>query len=155
MLENGLGGANGEDTFDAEELVQMVEEGVTGYQSLSGDGPWARELVPQQLRQAGSELRPLLTLDRLGGAYLPTILFGLLVGIGLVMGITAYLIAEFELGAVFGYTAQDILVLTGICTMLASVLLLAGILWRLVLLGASAIAVLPSVNDHESADDVD
>jgi hypothetical protein len=26
-----LGGANGEDSIDAEELVQMVEEGVTEY----------------------------------------------------------------------------------------------------------------------------
>ena len=39
MLENGLGGTTGEDSIDAEELAQMVEEGVTGYQSLSGDGP--------------------------------------------------------------------------------------------------------------------
>ena len=76
-------------------------------------------------------------------------------GGGVLMGVTTYLIAEFELGAVLGYTARDFLVLTGIYTMLASVLLLAGILWRLVVLGASAIGVLPSVNDHESADDAD
>ena len=32
-------GGAGQESVDAEELVQMVDEGVTGYKSLSGDGP--------------------------------------------------------------------------------------------------------------------
>ncbi|TQQ79149.1 hypothetical protein EGH24_12205 [Halonotius terrestris] len=118
-----------------------------------GLGYWARELIPQQLWQAGSELRPFLTLDRLGGAYLPTLLFGLLMGVGLVMGVTTYLIAEFELGSVFGYTALDILVITGILTMTASVLLLAAILWRLFVLAVSAAGLLPSWSGSELGDE--
>jgi hypothetical protein len=86
----------------------------------------------------------------LGGAYLPTVLFGLLMIVGLVMGVTTYLIAEFELGSIFGYTGLDILVITGILTMTASVMLLAGVLWRLVVMGATAVGVLPLWGEQAS-----
>lgn len=129
---------------DGERYVQWDGRGAGGLQY------WARELIPRQLWRAGSELRPFLTLDRLGGAYLPTLLFGLLMLVGIVLGATTYLIAEFELGSVFGYTAWDILVITGILTMVASVLLFAGILWRLLVLGAVAIGVLPLWGDADS-----
>jgi biotin operon repressor len=116
---------------------------------------WVRELVPTQLWLAGSELRPLLRFDRFGGAYLPTLLFGLLMVVGLVMGVATYLIAEFELGGILGYSTTDILVLTGIVTVLASVFLCTAILWRLLVLGVSAMGLLPAWAQFDSAEDSD
>ena len=146
------------DDFDDENYIDSIEINQERNVQWAGRGAggiryWAHRLLPQQLWRAGSELRPLLTLDRLGGAYLPTIIFGLLMILGLVMGVTTYLIAEFELGSVFGYTARDILVFTGICTMGASVLLFTAILWRLLVWGVSASGLLSLRNNPDSVDE--
>jgi len=146
--------------FEQDEFIETQEIDDQRHAQWSGRGAggiryWADRIIPQPLWRAGRELRPYVTLDRLGGAFLPTLLFGFLMILGLVMGAATYLIAEFELASVFGYTAWDILVFTGICTMGASMLLLASVLWRLFVWGVSAIGLIPQWGDQDSADETD
>lgn len=85
---------------------------------------WIRQAIPPQIWAAGSELRPLLTLDSLGGAYVPTILFGILVLTGFSTAISAVFIAYLPSESAFGVTVTDLVVITGIVTIMASVFLL-------------------------------
>ncbi|WP_157969301.1 helix-turn-helix domain-containing protein [Haloplanus rubicundus] len=85
---------------------------------------WIREAVPPQLWAAGSELRPLLTLDSLGGAYIPTLLFAFLVIVGFLTAIVGVAVSHLPSNSIFGMTATDLVIWTGIVTMMASVSLL-------------------------------
>lgn len=82
---------------------------------------WIRQAIPPQLWAAGSELRPLLTLDFLGGAYVPTLFFGGLVLVGFSTAIFAVVIAYSPTGSILGVTVTEVVVLTGIITIMASV----------------------------------
>jgi len=143
--------------FEKQDYIETKEVNDEKYAQWIGRGAggiryWADRIIPGPLWEAGRELRLFVTLDRLGGAFLPTLLFGFLMILGLVMGVMTYLIAEFELESVVGYTARDILVFTGICTMMASVLLLAGILWRLLVWGVAAGGLVSESSEQDSAD---
>lgn len=85
---------------------------------------WLRELVPRQLWMAGSELRPLLTLESLGGAYVPTLLFCILVLLGFMTALFAVVVAFLPSSSALGVTVADLVFLTGIVTVMASVFLL-------------------------------
>jgi hypothetical protein len=85
---------------------------------------WVREATPPQLWAAGSELRPLFSLDSLGGAYLPTLLFGILILIGFFSGIVTVVLVYLPSNSALGITATDMVFLTGIVTMMAAVFLL-------------------------------
>jgi hypothetical protein len=66
---------------------------------------WVREATPPQLWAAGSELRPLFSLDSLGGAYLPTLLFGILILIGFFSGIVTVVLVYLPLNSALGVTS--------------------------------------------------
>ncbi len=85
---------------------------------------WLRQMIPKQLWVAGSELRPLLTLDSLGGAYVPTLLFGILVLIGFLTGIFAIVVSYFPSDSALGVTATDAVFLSGMITVMASLIFL-------------------------------
>lgn len=101
---------------DGQRYVQWEGRGAGGIEY------WMREAIPPQIWAAGSELRPLLTLDSLGGAYFPTLLFGGLVLLGFTTAIFAVIIAYHPSDSVFGVTVTEVVVLTGILTIMASVL---------------------------------
>lgn len=110
-------------------FITSKYEGDQRYVQWNGRGAggleyWLRQAVPSQLWAAGSELRPLLTLNFLGGAYVPTILFGGLVLTGFITAIFAVFISYFHSNSILGLTVTEVVVLTGIVTILASVLLL-------------------------------
>lgn len=105
-------------TVDGQRYVQWNGRGAGGIEY------WIRQAIPPQLWAAGSELRPLLTLDSLGGAYAPTILFGILITIGLITGGFAVFVAYLPSDSIFGIALFEIVILTGMVTILASVLLL-------------------------------
>ena len=100
-----------------------------------GVGYWIRQMVPQQLWSAGSELRPLLTLDTLGGAYVPTILFGGLIILGFFTAVLAILITYLPSDSVLGVTVTEIVVLNGLISILAALLVLLIPFIRLLELG--------------------
>ncbi|OYR83589.1 hypothetical protein DJ71_10020 [Halorubrum sp. E3] len=79
---------------------------------------------------AGSELRPLLTIDRLGGAYLPTILFVILFFVGIVTALSAIVVSYFPSNSVLGFSAGNLVFLTGAITVTASLSLVLGIVGR-------------------------
>lgn len=85
---------------------------------------WIRQAIPQQLLAAGSELRPLLTIESLGGAYVPTVLFGVLILLGFATAIFAVVVAHHPSDAIFGLTIVDAVVWTGFLTIMASIALL-------------------------------
>jgi len=82
---------------------------------------WIRRSLPPQVWEAGSEIRPLLTTDRLGGAYVPMLLFGCLAVLGFSTGLLTVLVAFYPSDAIFGITVLDLIVVTGLATMMASV----------------------------------
>lgn len=84
---------------------------------------WLRRTVPSELREAGETARPLLTLDYLGGAYVPTLLMGLLYIVGFCMGISTVVISHYPGDSILGITVIDTLLIAGFVTVFASVLL--------------------------------
>jgi hypothetical protein len=102
---------------NGERLVQWNGRGSGGIEY------WLRQLIPSQIQAATNELRPLLTLDSLGGAYIPTLVFGLLTVLGFLMGLLSVLIAFHPSESVFGFTTTSGVILTGFVTILASVIL--------------------------------
>ena len=111
-------------TMDGKRYVQWDGRGAGGFRY------WSKQIVPEQLWGAGNELRPFLTVDRLGGAYIPTILFGILVIFGVLMGTATFLMEYLDLDPILGWSSIDILVLTGITTMAASIFLVTAVAWR-------------------------
>lgn len=101
---------------------------------------WLRELIPPQMWEAGSNLRPLLTLESLGGAYIPTLFFGILLLSGLLAGLIGIVIALLPAESLFGVEVIEVTLLTGMITVMASTFfflipfsrLLERFLWRLV-----------------------
>lgn len=81
---------------------------------------WIHQIVPPQARTAGSELKPLLTLERLGGAYVPTILFGVFVLLGFMCGIFAVVLSHTPSDSFAGVTTDQVVYLAGIATIFAS-----------------------------------
>lgn len=85
---------------------------------------WIRQVVPPQLWSAGNEIRPLLILDSLGGAYVPTLLFGGLVLIGFCTAIFAIFISHLPSESLFGVTVRNVVIFNGVLSIMASLLLL-------------------------------
>lgn len=117
-----------DDFYDAEFVVTKKIDGQK-YAQWNGRGAggiryWLREAIPLQLWTASSELRPLLTLESLGGAYVPTVLFGVLVLLGLITGFFAVVVAYLPSNSALGVTVTDLVFLTGIVTVMAAVFLL-------------------------------
>ena len=83
----------------------------------------------------GSELRPLFTLESLGGAYVPTLLFGVLVLMGFITGLFVVLVAYLPTDSALGVTVTDLVFLTGIIIVIVSVFLLLVPLARLLEVG--------------------
>lgn len=102
--------------MDDQRYVQWEGRGAGGIEY------WMRQAIPNQLWAAGNELRPLLTLESLGGAYVPTLLFGGLVVTGFLTAISAVLISYLPSNSIFGLTVVDLVIVTGLITVLASIL---------------------------------
>lgn len=81
---------------------------------------WIRQIIPRQARAAGNEIRPLLTLDSLGGAYLPTFLFGVFVILGFLCGIFAVILSHAPGDTIAGVTMGQVVSLAGLATIFAS-----------------------------------
>jgi hypothetical protein len=113
---------------------------------------WSNQVLPRHLWEAGNEIRPLLTLDRLGGAYLPTILFGVLMVVGVVLGTVTVLIYYLDVRPFYGWTIPDLLILTGYLTMAASLFLVAAVLWRGFIWVMSVVGVLKMINGWEDGE---
>ena len=115
------------DLYDNEFIVSKKENGERLVQwngrGSGGIEYWLRQLIPSQIQAATNELRPLLTLDSLGGAYVPTLIFGFLTVLGFFMGLSSVLIAFHPSESVFGFTTTSGVILTGFVTILASVIL--------------------------------
>jgi hypothetical protein len=123
-----------EHLYEDEFILRKKENGQSYVQwngrGAGGFGYWLRQIIPSQIWSAGSELRPLLTIDRLGGAYLPTILFVLLFFVGIVTALFAIVVAYFPSNSVWGFTTGNLVFLTGAITVTASLSLVLGILGR-------------------------
>lgn len=85
---------------------------------------YTREIIPPELIAAAKEIRPILTLDSIGGAYLTTLVFGILLIIGLATASFTAVVYYTPGDAAFGITVFEALVLTGIVTVAASVFML-------------------------------
>lgn len=118
-----------------DEFIQKKKESGQSYvqwrgRGAGGFGYWLRQIVPSQMWSAGSELRPLLTIDRLGGAYLPTILFVILFFVGIATALSAIVVSYFPSNSVLGFSAGNLVFLTGAITVTASLSLVLGIVGR-------------------------
>ncbi|WP_152420227.1 hypothetical protein [Halorubrum distributum] len=118
-----------------DEFIQKKKEDGQSYVQWNGRGAggfgyWLRQTIPSQMWSAGSELRPLLTIDRLGGAYLPTILFVILFFVGIVTALSAIVVSYFPSNSVLGFSAGNLVFLTGAITVTASLSLVLGIVGR-------------------------
>ncbi|TKX84682.1 hypothetical protein EXE43_17600 [Halorubrum sp. SS5] len=124
-----------EHLYEDEFIQKKKENGQTYVQwkgrGAGGFGYWLRQVIPSQMWNAGSELRPLLTIDRLGGAYLPTILFVILFLVGIVTALSATVVSYFPSNSVLGFTAENLVFLTGAITVTASLSLVLGIFGRI------------------------
>ena len=123
-----------------DEFIQQTKENGQRYVQWKGRGAggldyWLRQIIPSQLWSAGSELRPLLTIDRLGGAYLPTILFGILFIVGITTALATIVVSYFPSDSAFGVTAQNLVYITGAITVTASLSLVLGIFGRILEIG--------------------
>lgn len=107
-------------------LVSKREEGkrylMWNGRGVGGFGYWMRQAIPSHFWAAGRELRPLFTLDSLGGAYVPTLLFGTLSLIGFLTAIFTVILSYLPMDSIFGITVTDAFILTGLATIMASVL---------------------------------
>lgn len=101
---------------------------------------WIRRTVPDELWVVGENLRAFVNPTRLGGAFVPTMAFVILLGLGLVTAFMTIVFAYLPGDALFGITVLDTLAFTGAFTVMASLLLvlvpvarlLEAVLWRLV-----------------------
>lgn len=104
-----------------------------------GMGYWVRRAVPPQVYGAIVELRPLLTLEALGGAYVPTLMFGFLLLFGFTTALLVVLVSYLPMDSLFGITVLEAIGMTGAATVMASVFfvlipvarLIERVLWRL------------------------
>jgi hypothetical protein len=81
---------------------------------------WVRQAIPNEVWEAWKELRPLLTISSLGGAYVPTVLFVLLSLIGFLTAIFSIVASYTPSNSVFGVTVANAVYLTGLFTVTAS-----------------------------------
>lgn len=128
------------DDLHEDEFVMSKIEDEQRYVQWNGRGAggieyWIRQAIPSQLWAAGNELRPLLTLNSLGGAYVPTLFFGGLVLTGFITALLAVIITYLPSNSAFGVTVTEVVVLTGIVTIMASFLMVAIPVARLAELG--------------------
>ena len=122
-----------DDLYD-DEFIQSTKEGGERHVQWKGRGVggfeyWLRQLIPSQMWAAGNELRPLLTLDRLGGAYIPTILFGILFIVGIVTGLLTLVVTNLPSDSAFGITTSDLIIITGAITTFASFFLVLAVVF--------------------------
>lgn len=110
---------------DGERLIQWKGRGAGGVDY------WLCQMIPSQMWAAGSELRPFLTLESLGGAYIPTVLFGVLSLVGIFAGLSVIVTSYLPSETLFGLTVVDLIFLTGAITVAASLLLILSIFGRL------------------------
>lgn len=82
-----------------------------------------RLALPPQLWRAGLEIRPLFTINSLGGAYVPTLMFAFLMLIGFLAGLFTVVVSYLPTNSVFGVTVVEAIGFTGGATVFASVTL--------------------------------
>lgn len=92
---------------------------------------WVRQAIPSQLWSASSELRPLLTVEALGSAYIPTLLFGILFILGVMTALFAVVVTYLPSESALGFTVTNLVILTGWITITASMLLVLSLIGRL------------------------
>lgn len=116
------------DDFHEDSFVQSRHD-EQGRRMVRWDGPGAggleyrlRQLLPERVWRAGQEVRPLFTLDVLGGAYPITLFAGLLWVSGIVTGLFFLFVLYSPWDSILGVTVTDALVLTGTVTVFASLL---------------------------------
>ncbi|WP_141212536.1 hypothetical protein [Halorubrum sp. Hd13] len=128
-----------DDLYEDEFIQQTKEDGHRSVQwkgrGAGGLDYWLRQIIPSQMWAAGSELRPFLTIGRLGGAYLPTILFGILFFVGIVTALSTIVVSYLPSNSVLGLTVSDLIFLTGGITVTASLSLVLGIIGRFLEIG--------------------
>lgn len=116
-------------TDDDQREVQWDGRGAGGFEY------WLRQAVPSQLWAASSELRPLLTVEALGSAYIPTLMFGMLFILGIVTALFAVVVTYLPSNSALGFTVIDLVILTGWITITASTLLVLSPIGRLLEIG--------------------
>lgn len=89
-----------------------------------GVGYWFRKIVPIEVRKAGVEISPLLTVKSLGSAYFPTLLFSVLILEGTLTGLIVVVISHIPGNSLFGVTPREALIASGIANVGAAVFLL-------------------------------
>lgn len=120
-------------TGDTQRFVKWDGRGVGGLRY------WTRRAIPDELWVVGEDLRVFLTPSVLGGAFVPTLAFVLLLCLGLATALFTTVLMFLPVDSLLGITVLDAFAITGLITMLASVLLalvpaarlLEAIVWRL------------------------
>jgi len=114
------------DSIYEEGFILSKKENNQRYLQWNGRGSggliyWVRKSLPPQIWQAGSELRPLFTIHKLGGAYVPMFIFICLIVIGFFTALSTVLIAHHPSDSIFGITVIQLIVFSGMVTVAASV----------------------------------
>lgn len=81
-----------------------------------GVGYWIRSITPAPFVAVAQELRPVFTVERLGGVILPAALSVVLLVGGLLLGLAVIVVSYLPGGAVFGVTVFDLVFTAGILT---------------------------------------
>lgn len=119
-------------TDDARRFVKWDGRGVGGLRY------WTRRTIPDELWVVGEDLRAFLTPSVLGGAFVPTLSFVLLLCLGLITALFTTVLMFLPVDSLLGVTVINAFAITGLITMLASVLLalvpaarlLDALVWR-------------------------
>jgi hypothetical protein len=119
-------------TDDTQRFVKWDGRGVGGLRY------WTRRAIPDELWVVGEDLRAFLTPSVLGGAFVPTLAFVLLLCLGLATALFTTVLMFLPVDSLLGVTVVNAFAITGLITMLASVLLalvpaarlLEAIVWR-------------------------
>lgn len=85
---------------------------------------WLRTILPERVWRAGSELRPLITLDALGGAYPILVFTGFCWLLGLCAALFLIVVIYGPHESIIGVTAAEALAVTGLLTVVATVFLI-------------------------------
>lgn len=120
-------------TENTRRFVKWNGRGIGGFRY------WIRKAIPDELWIVGEDLRAFLTPSVLGGAYIPTLAFVLLLCFGLATALFTTFLLFLPMDSLFGITVVTAFAITGLVTMSASVLLalvpvarlLDAIVWRL------------------------
>lgn len=113
---------------DSGYVQSKTEVGGKRYVKWNGRGVgglsyWIRAAIPDAFWEVGENLRDLLQPTRLGGAFVPTFAFVMLLCLGLIAAFATIILSYLPGDSLFGITIWDTLAWTGLFTVLASVLL--------------------------------